>query len=47
MYVRRKLDVLVLSETKMKWKGVRELGPVSGRVSGLDGRRGKEGVGLL
>ena len=47
MFVRRKLDVLALSETKMKGEGEREFGPVKGRVSGVVGGRGREGVGLL
>ena len=47
MFVRRKLDVLALSETKMKGKGDSEFGPVLGRVSGVVGGRGREGVGLL
>ena len=47
MFVKRKLDVLALCETKMKGKGEREFGPVVGRVSGVDGGRGREGVGIL
>ena len=47
MFVRRKMDVLALSETKMKGKGEREFGPVFGRVSGVNGGRAREGVGLL
>ena len=45
--MRRKLDVLALSETKMKGKGERVFGPMLGRVSGVNGGRGREGVGLL
>ena len=55
MFVRHKLDVLALSEMKMKGKGEggrgrgrereREFGSVLGRVSGVDGGRGREEVG--
>ena len=47
MFVRRKLDVLALNETKMKGRGEREFGPVKGRVSGVIDGRGREGVGLV
>ena len=44
--MRQKLDVLAMSETKMKGKGEREFGQVLGRVYGADGGMGREGVGL-
>ena len=47
MFVRRKLDVLAVNETKMKGRGEREFGSVQGRVSGVTNGRGREGVGLL
>ena len=47
MFVRRKLDVLALSETKMKGKGEIEFGSVSGRRSGVGRGRAREGVALL
>ncbi len=43
----RRLDVLALSETKMKGKGETEFGNVSGRGSGVKRGRAKEGVALL
>ena len=39
MFVRHRLDVLAMSETKMKGKGKREFGPELGRLSGADGGR--------
>ena len=47
MFAERKLDVLALSETKMKGKGEREFGSVNGRVSGVVRGRAREGVALL
>ena len=44
--MRLKLDVLALSETKMKDRE-KEFGPVLRTVSGVDGGRGGGGVGLL
>ena len=43
----RKLDVLALSETKMKGKGESVFGAVKGRISGVMNGRAREGVGLL
>ena len=40
MFVKRKLNVLAMSETKMKGKGERVFGPVLGRVFGVDGGKG-------
>ena len=47
MFERRKLDVLALNETKMKGKGDVMFGRVRGRISGVEGGRGREGVALL
>jgi exonuclease III len=47
MFARQKLDVLALSETKMKGKGESMFGEVKGRISGVGGGRGREGVALL
>ena len=47
MFQKIKLDVLALSETKMKGKGEREFGEVTGRVSRVESGRAKEGVALL
>ena len=47
MFVRRKMDVCALSETKMKGKGEVMFGNVVGRVSGVERGRGREGVALL
>ena len=47
MFVKRKLDVLALSETKMKGKGEAEFGDVKGRISGVERGRAREGVALL
>ena len=47
MFVRRKLDVLAMNETKMKGRGERVFGPVIGRVSGVMDGRGREGVGII
>jgi len=44
MFVRRKLDVLALSETKMKGKCESEFGSVTRRRSGADKERAREGV---
>ena len=43
----RKLDVLALSETKMKGKGESVFTAVEGRISGVMNGRAIEGVGLL
>ena len=42
MFLRRRLDVCALSETKLKGRG-----EVVGRVSGVAGGREREGVALL
>ena len=47
MFLRRKLDVLALSETKLKGKGECEFGAVSGRKSGVEEGRAREGVVLI
>ncbi len=47
MFGRRRMDVLALSETKMKGKGERMFGDVIGRVSGVVNGRAREGVALL
>ena len=47
MFVKRKMDVCALSETKMKGKGEVMFGNVVGRVSGVERGRGREGVALL
>ena len=47
MFAERKYDVLALSETKMKGKGECQFGCVSGRRSGVDRGRAREGVAIL
>ena len=47
MFVKRKMDVLALSETKMKGRGEAEFGEVVGRISGVERGRAREGVALL
>ena len=47
MFMRRKIDVLALSEIKMKGKGNCEFGNVVGRYSGVKSGRGREGVAIL
>ena len=47
MFVKRKMDVLALCETKMKGKGEAEFGEVNGRISGIERGRAREGVALL
>ena len=47
LFERRRMDVLALSETKMKGTGEMEFGGVVGRVSGVTSGRGREGVALL
>ena len=47
MFLRCKLDVLMLSDPRMKDKGERAFGPVLGKVSGVDVGRGRKEVGLL
>ena len=47
LFVKRKMDVLALSETKMKGKGEAEFGEVKGRISGIERGRAREGVALL
>ncbi len=47
LFERRRLDVLALSETKMKGKGETEFRNVSGRRSGVKRGRAREGVALL
>ena len=41
------MDVLTLSETKLKGKGEVAFGGVTGRLSGVGGRRAREGVALV
>ena len=47
MFGRRGMDVLALCETKMKGKGEVAFGDVTGRVSGVERGRAREGVALL
>ena len=47
MFRKRKMDVLALSETKIKGKGEVAFGEVTGRVSGVERGRAREGVALL
>ena len=47
MFQRRKMDVLALNETKMKGKGEIVFGVVTGRVSGVERGRAREGVALV
>ena len=47
MFVRRKMDVLALCETKMKGKGEVLFGEVAGRMSGVENGRAREGVAIL
>ena len=47
MFVRRKMDVLALCETKMRGKGEAQFGEMNGRVSGVESGRAREGVALL
>ena len=47
MFERRRMDVLALSETKLRGKGEIEFGSVSGRKSGVVRGRAREGVALL
>ena len=47
MFGRRGMDVLPLCETKMKGKGEVAFGEVTGRVSGVERGRAREGVALL
>ena len=47
MFGRRGMDVLALCETKMKGKGEVAFGEVTGRVSGVERERAREGVALL
>ena len=47
LFEERKLDVLALSETKMKGKGESVFGAVKGRISGVMNGRAREGVGML
>ena len=47
MFVRRKMDVLALSETKLRGKGECKFGSVIGRFSGVKRGRGREGVAIL
>ena len=47
LYEERGLDVLVLSETKLKGKGEWSFGNVVGRVSGVSSGRAKEGVCII
>ena len=47
MFGRRGMDVLALCETKMEGKGEAAFGEVTGRVSGVERGRAREGVALL
>ena len=47
MFGRRGMDVLALCEMKMKGKGEVAFGEVTGRVSGVERGRAREGVALL
>ena len=47
MFGRRGMDVLALSETKIKGKGEVVFVEVTGRVSGVQRGRAREGVALL
>ena len=47
MFGRTGMDVLALCETKMKGKGEVAFGEVTGRVSGVERGRAREGVVLL
>ena len=47
MFGRRGMDVLALCETKIKGKGEVAFGEVTGRVSGVERGRAREGVALL
>ena len=47
IFGRRGMDVLALCETKMKGKGEVAFGEVTGRVSGVERGRAREGVALL
>ena len=47
MFLRRKLDILALSETKLKGKAECDFGVVSGRESGVEEGWAREGVVLL
>ena len=47
MFLRRRLDVCALSETKLNARGEVMFGEVVGRVSGLARGRESEGVVLL
>ena len=44
MFGRRRMEVLALCETKMKGKGELAFGEVTGRVSGVERGRAREGV---
>ena len=44
-FLRRRLDMCALSETKLKGKDEVMFGEVAGRVSGVAGARAREGVG--
>ena len=47
VFVKRKMDVLALCETKMRGKGEVEFGEVIGRKSGVENGRAREGVAML
>ena len=47
MFGRRGMDVLALCETKMKGKGEVAFGEMTGRESGIERGRAREGVALL
>ena len=47
LFERRKMDVLALSETKIRGKRERNFGKVKGKVSGVMRGRAREGVAIL
>ena len=47
MFLRLRVDVYALSETKLKGRGEVMFGEVAGRMSGVEGGRVREGVALL
>ena len=47
LFEERGLDVLVLSETKLRGRGERAFGSAMGRVSGVSSGRAKEGVCII
>ena len=47
MFQKRRMDVLALNETKLKGRGEVVFGGVTGRVSGVERGRAREGVALV